>query len=42
MTVSALLINFSEFQLVHWIALGVGALIAIIAFCIGCKKGFSI
>ena len=41
MTVSALLINFSEFQLVHWIALGVGALIAIIAFCVGCKKGFS-
>ena len=41
MAVSALLINFSEFQLVHWIVFGVCALLALIVFCIGCKKGFS-
>lgn len=41
MAVSALLINFSEFQLVHWIVFGAFALLALIAFCVGCGKGFS-
>lgn len=41
MMASALLINFSEFQLVHWIVFGACALLALIVFCIGCKKGFS-
>ena len=41
MTVTSLLINFSNFKLPHWIALGVGALVLLITFIIGSKKGFS-
>ncbi len=41
MMASSLLINFSEFQLVHWIVFGVCALLVLIAFCVGCSKGFS-
>lgn len=41
MTVTSLLINFSNFKLPHWIALGVGALVLIVTFSIGAKKGFS-
>ena len=41
MTVSSLLISFSDFKWVHWVVLGVAALILLIVFIVGCKKGFS-
>ena len=41
MTVSSLLISFSDFKWVLWVVLGVAALILLIVFIVGCKKGFS-
>ncbi len=41
MTVSSLLINFSEFGVIEWCVVGVLAAIVLIAFIAGCKKGFS-
>ena len=41
MKLASLLINFTEFGLVEWCVVGVLALVALIAFIVGCKKGFS-
>ena len=41
MNLTSLLINFSTFGLVEWCVVGVLAAVALIAFIVGCKKGFS-
>ena len=41
MKLASLLINFSTFGLVEWCVVGVLAAVALIAFIVGCKKGFS-
>ncbi|MBQ2740969.1 MAG: hypothetical protein IJF39_05065 [Clostridia bacterium] len=41
MKLASLLINFSTFGLVEWCVVGVLAVVALIAFIAGCKKGFS-
>ena len=41
MKLASLLINFATFGVIEWCVVGVVAVIAIIAFIIGCKTGFS-
>ena len=41
MKLASLLINFSAFGVLEWCVVGVLALVALIAFIVGCKKGFS-